>query len=109
MFIKILILSMVASMAMAGNPDAPGYFEPRLTIGAGEGIIQSDMLESDINWDTSPSDIGIGIKTLTPINDYCSMTLSGNFTWNRFDWKLYKKNTKIFRFSIGMRFYLKGD
>ncbi len=109
MFKKILILSIIASVAVAGNPDAPGYFEPRLTIGAGEGVIRSDMLESDMNWDTSPRDIGIGLKALTPINDYCSMTLLGNFTWSRFDWSAYKKNTKVFQFSIGMRFYLKGD
>ena len=109
MLIKILILSIIASVAMAGNPDAPGYFEPRITIGAGDGVIRSDMLESDINWDTSPCNIGIGIKTLTPINDYCSMTLSGNFMWSRFDWSPYRKNTKVFQFSIGMRFYLKGD
>lgn len=109
MFIKILILSIIASVAVAGNPDAPGYFEPRLTIGAGEGVIRSDMLESDIEMDTKLNVIGFAVESLIPFDDRASLLLNFGFNQDRIEWEGDKTKTNIFRFSIAIRFYPKGD
>ncbi len=105
MFIKILILSIIASVAVAGNPDAPGYIEPHISFGVGNGTTGYDMSE----WDTKPRDISISVIGLTPLSKGMSLLLSGDLQWYKSEWGQNRIDARTFQISIGIRFYLKGD
>lgn len=109
MFFKILILSIITSVAIAGNPDAPGYVEPRITFDAGKGTIRSDMAESNIVVPVKLNTMGLSIKSLMPLNDRASILLNFALSRDRSEWEGNRIKQKAFRFSIAVRFYLKGD
>lgn len=107
LFIITLILSVFAPIAVGQNPDAPGYIEPCLMFGVGEGTIRSDILRHGFDASVSPLDLGFQVKALTPINNRTSFVIKCEYFWSRTQWRggYEKESLRRFRVTVGFRFY----
>lgn len=105
----LLILICLMSSAVAQNPDSSGYIEPRLRLGGGTGLSESDLGNFPVRWELDNADIGLSLVSLTPIRDRISLIVNPYYSYSRVKTLSGSASQSIHRFGaeIGLRFYLR--